>query len=65
LGGEGWRAFGGPLSNFVDMNAVSYSQAPANLNAMIDKVVADRAPSAITCQRGKGAMTVSLFSPAL
>lgn len=50
---------GGPLSNFVDMNAVSYSEARANLNAMIDKVVADRVPLAITRQRGEGAVLVS------
>ncbi|MEG8041083.1 type II toxin-antitoxin system prevent-host-death family antitoxin [Sphingomonas sp. LR60] len=41
------------------MNAVSYSEARANLNAMIDKVVADRAPLAITRQRGEGAVLVS------
>lgn len=50
---------GGPLSDFVDMNAVSYSEARANLNAMIDKVVADRVPLAITRQRGEGAVLVS------
>ncbi len=41
------------------MDAVSYSEARANLNSMIDKVVADRAPLAITRQRGEGAVLVS------
>ncbi|WP_184505406.1 type II toxin-antitoxin system Phd/YefM family antitoxin [Sphingomonas endophytica] len=41
------------------MDAVSYSKARANLSAMIDKVVADRAPLAITRQRGEGAVLVS------
>lgn len=41
------------------MQAVSYSEARENLKAMIDKVVADRAPLAITRQRGEGAVLVS------
>ena len=41
------------------MDAVSYSEARKNLEAMIDKVVADRAPLAITRQRGEGAVLVS------
>ncbi|MEH3102859.1 MAG: type II toxin-antitoxin system Phd/YefM family antitoxin [Sphingomonas phyllosphaerae] len=41
------------------MNAVSYSEARANLNAMIDKVVADRAPLAITRFRREGAVLIS------
>jgi antitoxin YefM len=49
-------SLGGPLSSFLDVNAVSYSEASANLNAMIDKVVADRAPLAITRERGEGAV---------
>lgn len=47
------------LSNILDMHAVSYSEARENLKAMIDKVVADRAPIAITRQRGEGAVLVS------
>lgn len=47
------------------MNAVSYSEASANLSAMIDKVVADRAPLAITRQRGEGAVLVSASEWAL
>jgi toxin YoeB len=35
------------------MQAVSYSEARENLKSMIDKVVADRAPLAITRQRGE------------
>jgi len=41
------------------MQAVSYSEARENLKSMIDKVVADRAPLAITRQRGEGAVLVS------
>lgn len=41
------------------MQAVSYSEARENLKAMIDKVVADHAPLAITRQRGEGAVLIS------
>ncbi len=41
------------------MLTVSYSEARENLKAMIDKVVADRAPIAITRQRGEGAVLIS------
>jgi antitoxin YefM len=41
------------------MQAVSYSEAREKLKSMIDKVVADRAPLAITRQRGEGAVLVS------
>lgn len=41
------------------MQAISYSEARENLKAVIDKVVADRAPIAITRQRGEGAVIVS------
>lgn len=41
------------------MQAVSYTEARDNLKAMIDKVVADHAPLAITRQRGEGAVLVS------
>ncbi|MBN2970475.1 type II toxin-antitoxin system prevent-host-death family antitoxin [Roseomonas aeriglobus] len=42
------------------MHAVSYSEARENLKSMIDKVVADRAPLAITRQRGQeGAVLIS------
>lgn len=50
------------VQNFVQltaMRAVSYSEARDNLKAMIDQVVADRAPIAITRQRGEGAVLVS------
>lgn len=45
--------------HILSMQAVSYSEARENLKAMIDKVVADRAPLAITRQRGEGAVLVS------
>lgn len=41
------------------MHAVSYSEARENLKSMIDKVVADHAPLAITRQRGEGAVLIS------
>ena len=41
------------------MHAISYSEARENLKSVIDKVVADRAPVAITRQRGEGAVLVS------
>lgn len=41
------------------MQSVSESEARENLDAMIDKVVADRAPLAITRQRGEGAVLIS------
>lgn len=42
------------------MHAVSYSEARENLKSMIDKVVSDRAPLAITRQRGQeGAVLIS------
>ncbi len=41
------------------MEAVSYAEASENLEAMIDKVVADRAPLAITLERGQGAVLIS------
>jgi antitoxin YefM len=41
------------------MRAISYSEARENLKSVIDRVVADRAPIAITRQRGEGAVLVS------
>ncbi len=41
------------------MQAVSYAEASENLEAMIDKVVADRAPLAITPERGEGAVLIA------
>jgi antitoxin YefM len=41
------------------MQAVSYDEAAENLEAMIDKVVADRTPLAITLERGEGAVLIS------
>ena len=47
------------LSNVMSMRAISYSEARENLKSVIDKVVADRAPIAITRQRGEGAVLIS------
>lgn len=41
------------------MQAISYSFARDNLKAVLDKVVADRAPVAIARQRGEGAVLIS------
>jgi antitoxin YefM len=41
------------------MDTVSYSDARDNLDALIDRVVADHAPITITRQRGEGAVLVS------
>jgi antitoxin YefM len=41
------------------MKAISYSEARENLKSVIDQVVADCAPIAITRQRGEGAVLVS------
>ena len=41
------------------MHAISYYEAREKLKAVIDKVIADRAPIAITRQRGEGAVLVS------
>ena len=41
------------------MKSISYSEARENLKSVIDRVVADRAPIAITRQRGEGAVLVS------
>jgi antitoxin YefM len=41
------------------MQAISYSEARENLKSVIDRVVADSMPIAITRQRGEGAVLVS------
>ncbi len=41
------------------MKAISYSEARENLKSVIDQVVDDHAPIAITRQRGEGAVLVS------
>ena len=41
------------------MKAISYSEARENLKSVIDRVVEDRAPIAITRQRGEGAVLIS------
>ena len=41
------------------MHALSFTDARANLKAVMDRVVADRAPVAITRQRGEGVVIIS------
>ncbi len=40
-------------------DSLSFSEARANLKAVMDKVVADRAPVAITRQRGESVVMIS------
>ena len=41
------------------MQALSISETRANLKAVLDRVVADRAPIAVTRQRGEGVVIVA------
>ena len=41
------------------MNSLSFSDARANLKAVMDRVVADKAPVAITRQKAEGVVLVS------
>ncbi len=41
------------------MHAISYSETRENLKAVMDKAIADRAPIAITRQRGEGVVMIS------
>jgi antitoxin YefM len=41
------------------MQTVTYSEAQENLKAVLDKVVADRAPVMITRQRGENVVLIS------
>jgi len=43
----------------IDMHMLSFSDARANLKSAMDRVVADRAPLAITRQRAEGVVMVS------
>lgn len=47
------------LATFCVMQTVSYSEARDNLKAVIDKVVADRAPVLVTRQRGENVVLIS------
>jgi antitoxin YefM len=42
------------------MEIVTYSDARANLKALMDRVVADRMPYAVTRQRGKAVVMIAL-----
>jgi antitoxin YefM len=46
------------LCNYPDMESLSFSDARANLKAVMDRVVADKAPIAITRYRGEGVVLV-------
>lgn len=43
----------------ADMQSISISEARANMKALVDRVVADKAPVAITRQKGEGAVLIS------
>jgi antitoxin YefM len=42
-----------------DMDTLSFSDTRANLKAVMDRVVADRIPVAVTRQRGEGVVMIS------
>ena len=41
------------------MDSLSFTETRANLKSVMDKVVADRAPVAVTRQRGEGVVMIS------
>jgi antitoxin YefM len=41
------------------MQSISISEARANMKTLVDRVVADKAPIAITRQKGEGAVLIS------
>ncbi|MDF2604698.1 MAG: prevent-host-death protein [Sphingomonas sp.] len=41
------------------MQSISISEARANMKSLVDRVVADKAPIAITRQKGEGAVLIS------
>lgn len=43
----------------IDMQSLSISETRANLKAVLDRVVADKAPIAITRSKGEGVVMVS------
>ncbi len=47
------------ITYIVPMETISISETRANLKAVIDRVIADKAPIKITRQRGEGAVLVS------
>jgi antitoxin YefM len=47
------------LSTFLHMQTVSFSEARENLNKVMDKAAADRAPILITRQRGENVVMIS------
>ncbi|UZK68451.1 type II toxin-antitoxin system prevent-host-death family antitoxin [Sphingomonas sp. S1-29] len=47
------------MAYIVDMESLSISEARANMKAVVDRVVADKAPVAITRQRGEGVVMIS------
>ena len=50
---------GQQIAQFMLMQRISYADARENLKSVIDKVIADRAPIAITRQRGEGVVMIS------
>lgn len=48
------------LCNVRHMEIVTYSDARANLKTLMDRVVADRVPYAVTRQRGKAVVMIAL-----
>ena len=47
------------------MQSISISEARANMKSLVDRVVADKAPIAITRQKGEGALADKLHGVTL
>ncbi|OWK29603.1 type II toxin-antitoxin system Phd/YefM family antitoxin [Sphingomonas mucosissima] len=47
------------MRTFAFMQSISISEARANMKSLVDRVVADKAPIAITRQKGEGAVLIS------
>ena len=47
------------IAYIPSMQSISISEARANMKALVDRVVADKAPIAITRQKGEGVVLIS------
>jgi antitoxin YefM len=54
-----WWSIAQPLVQLISMKSLSFSDARANFKAVMDKVVADRAPIAITRRKAESVVMVS------
>ena len=58
---RGWRVIDicTKMRTTSDMETISISETRANLKAVVERVVADKAPIAITRQKGEGVVMIS------